>query len=68
MLDRLIAHKLPTLSKHLADTGTDLVAITPQWFLSLFCQDLPSEVCPLPLCASPHSAACTRHLRHPQHP
>lgn len=44
MLDRLIAQKLPALSKHLADTGTDLVAITPQWFLSLFSQDLPSEV------------------------
>eukprot|EP00892_Ulva_mutabilis_P000390 jgi/Ulvmu1/10351/UM061_0034.1 len=43
VLDRLIAQKLPALSKHLVDSGTDLVAITPQWFLSLFCQDLPSE-------------------------
>lgn len=57
MLDRLIAAKLPALSKHLADTGTDLVAITPQWFLSLFSQDLPSEVWPLPPSAT-HAPTC----------
>lgn len=42
-LDQLLRAKLPRLARHLRRTNTQLIATVPQWFLSLFFQDLPME-------------------------
>jgi hypothetical protein len=36
---------LPKVDKHLGELGVDLAAVTFGWWLSLFCDCLPVEVC-----------------------
>lgn len=53
VLEALLARKMPALSKHLRRKDIDLIAVVPQWFLSLFCQDFPCEVLARPLARAP---------------
>lgn len=45
VLEGLLQRKMPAVSKHLRKRDVDLIAVVPQWFLSLFSQDFPFEVC-----------------------
>lgn len=44
VLEGLLQRKMPAVSKHLKKRDVDLIAVVPQWFLSLFSQDFPFEV------------------------
>lgn len=44
VLEGLLQRKMPAVSKHLHKRDVDLIAVVPQWFLSLFSQDFPFEV------------------------
>lgn len=75
MLEGLLQHKMPTVSKHLRKRDVDLIAVVPQWFLSLFSQDFPFEVRATLSFSSrragglmlPHSNQCTRHAKVMEH-
>jgi hypothetical protein len=45
VLTELVAQVLPKVDKHLGELGVDLAAVTFGWWLSLFCDCLPVEVC-----------------------
>ena len=42
-LDRLVAQKMPRVSRHLAKHGCDLLIITSEWILCLFARSFPPE-------------------------
>jgi hypothetical protein len=45
VLEGLLQRKMPAIANHLRKQEVDLIAVVPQWFLSLYSQDFPFEVC-----------------------
>jgi TBC1 domain family member 2A len=45
-LEELVAVKMPKLAAHLTSLGCDLTIVATDWFLCLFCTQLPSQVRP----------------------
>jgi hypothetical protein len=45
----LLKKKMPALFKHLDSRDVSLLAVIPQWFLSLFSQSFPMEVRHMPI-------------------
>ena len=48
VLNDLVAQYVPKVSAHLEELGIELASMTFSWFLSLFTDCLPVEVCLLP--------------------
>lgn len=46
VFEGLLRRRMPALQRHLARHDVSLLAIIPQWFLSLFTQACPMEVRP----------------------
>ncbi|KAK4689732.1 small G protein signaling modulator 3, partial [Tremellales sp. Uapishka_1] len=53
VLSDLVAQLLPKLDQHLQNLGVDLASVTFGWFLSLFTDCLPVEVCLSARCRGP---------------
>jgi hypothetical protein len=45
VLEELLRIKMPVVHAHLHACGVPLIAVVTQWFLSLFTQSCPMEVC-----------------------